>query len=494
MTTDGTNAFCLFDADGDTDMDVLIGNKFYADIQYLHNGRIPSGHPRDSMIWQDTTWQTGGKKLYMPDYPMGHWVDIDLDGDRDMIISPLQSGENYKSVAYYKNTGTTSAPVYTYQSDTFLVDQMIDLGSNSSPLFYDYNKDGKKDLFIGAKGRYSNGLYKPTIFYLENTSTGSAISFNLVSRNFLNLNASPYQGVALAIGDLDMDGKDELLVGHEDGTISYYTNSAASGSVQPVWAPAPSKLKDNAGNVIAIGSDAVPCFYDMDKDGKKDLIIGNATGYLTFYKNTASTSVISLQFVTNKLGNVKVDPNSIAVYTNSAPYIGRIDDSGKDYLMVGCKRGVIYRFDGFQSGNLSSPFTLVDSQYADIRIAGSLSAPAFVDLNNDNMYEVFIGNDKGGVLVYKQIFPVGIDEEIITKELTVFPNPADNKLFVDLGATTAKQGGICIYNSIGQQIFHQVLAPNASVATIDIAAYSPGVYLCTVTVDGQTRSAMFVKK
>lgn len=492
--TDGTNSFCLFDADGDTDMDVLVGNKFYADIQYLHNGRIPSGHPRDTMVWQDTTWQSGGKKLFMPDYPMGHWVDIDQDGDRDMLISPLQSGENYKSVAYYKNTGTTGAPVYTYQSDTFLVDQMIDLGSNSFPLFYDYNKDGKKDLFIGAKGLYSGGLYKPTIFYLENTSTASAISFNLVTRNFLNLNASPYQGASLAIGDLDKDGKDEFLVGHLDGTISYYTNNAASGIVQPVWVPASSKLKDNAGNVIAISGNVAPCFYDMDKDGKKDLIIGNATGYLSFYKNTSSGSGISLQFVTNKLGDIRVDPNSSAVYVNSTPYIGPIDNSGKDYLIAGCERGVLYRYDGFQNGNLSTPFTLVDSQYSDIRIAGSVSAPAFADLDNDNMYELFIGNDKGGLLMYDQIFPVGVDDVEPRQKLTVFPNPADNVLYINLGAMTAKQGYVSVYNNLGQLMSRLPVAPNASVVTVDISGFPSGVYLCSASIDGKAGTAVFTKK
>jgi hypothetical protein len=492
-TTDGTNSFCLFDADGDTDMDVLVGNKFYADIQYLHNGRIPSGHPRDTMLWQDTTWQSGGKKLYMPDYPMGHWVDIDLDGDRDMIISPLQSGENYKVVAYYKNTGTTSAPVYTYQSDTFLVDQMIDLGSNSFPLFYDYNKDGKKDLFIGAKGFYNNGLYKPTVFYLENTSVGNAVSFNLVNRNFLNVNASPYQGASLAIGDLDNDGKDEFLIGHLDGTISYYTNSAASGSVQPVWVPASSKLKDNAGNVIAISGNVAPFIYDMDKDGKKDLIIGNATGYLSFYKNASSGSGIFLQFVTNKLGDVKIDPNTTAAYVNSVPYIGPVDNTEKDYLVIGSERGFLYRYDGFQNGNLSSPFTLVDSQYSDIRIAGSCSAPAFADLDNDKMYELFIGNDRGGLFVYKQIFPASVDYAPLVDRLSIFPNPADRELHIKLDRAAADQGYISIYNSMGRLMTRRPVPSNSSVVTVDISGFAPGMYLCSASFD-QVHSAIFIKK
>src|SRR5690606_8550213 len=139
-----------------------------------------------------------------------------------------------------------------------------------------------------------------------------------------------------------------------------------------------------------------------------DLVIGNETGYLTFYKNTGTVGQLSLQFQTNKLGNVKAEPDH--TYGYSAPFIGKMDNINKEYLVVGTGYGRLFRYDGFQNGNVTTPYSVADTQYSDIRLPGKFIAPAIADLDGDGKYEMFIGNDKGGLFAYRQVWNVKVDE------------------------------------------------------------------------------------
>lgn len=495
--TDGSNNLCLFDADGDGDYDILDGNSQYSDLQFLSNNRIQSPNNKlDSMTWQDTLWQSNGQQAYMPRFPLATWIDIDQDGDKDILVSPIADlAENYKSIAFYKNIGSDANPVFAYINDTFLVDRMIDLGANSYPIFYDYNRDGKKDLFIGSKGFLQpNGTFKPTIYYYQNTSSGSSISFDLVTRNFLSIDTvSDAQGASLAIGDIDNDGLDDLLVGRLDGTITYYKNTAGTASGQPNWQFWQRQLRDLSATEIDAGNYAAPLIYDINKDGKKDLIIGNQSGYLSYYENTGSIG-LKLEYRTNKLGDVRTIPDpSTMTYGFSAPFIGKMDNTNKEYLVVGSQYGTIFRYDGFQNGNVTTPYTMIDSQYSYITIPGGNIAPTIVDLDEDGKYEMFIGNDKGGVFAYRQFWNVDvkdIPQQINTLE--VYPNPAKNILMAKADHEIPRGVEVKIYNTFGQ-VVRTGTTIDGNIITADISALEPGIYLLGVYYNGEIKTARFTK-
>jgi hypothetical protein len=485
------NTLCIFDHDGDGDMDVLNGGVSYNNIQFLKNGKVEFAHPRDSMIAQDTAWQTTGHSYYTMQFPAAFHIDIDQDGKKDILISPSAelASENYRNIAFYKNTGTPSVPAFTYQHDTLLVEETIDMGSGSYPILYDYDKDGKHDILVGGDGYLqSDGSFRGRIAYLRNTSAGSNGSFTLQDNNFLNLDALSKKGAYPAVGDLDNDGFDDLVVGHADGTISFYKNTAASAGVQPQWVLTTSVIKDVTNKNIDSNQYAAPLIYDIDKDGKKDLLIGGQSGWIFFYKGTGSAGQVALQYQTGKLGGIRADSwNFLSGY--SAPFIGKTDSTGTEYFVVGSNSGRIARYTGFQTGNVTTPYQVVDTAYHDINLvlsgySGFRSVPAFGDIDGDGKYEMVLGNVLGGLYIFEQQDVTGVPEIPQTDyAVEIYPNPARNTVSLkwDSGFSGDERVNLCIRSVTGQLLVQAVFESNEANPAVNISHLPAGIYLCELS-------------
>ncbi len=367
-TTHSGNTPCLFDWDMDGDYDYLDGSVSFNQMTFLQNGRIPDNPSgADTMVYQDTTWQSSGMPINIPIWPAAFNIDIDQDGKKDLLISPNggTGAMNYNNIWFYKNYTTPGVPDWRFQSDSFLADKSIDLGTAAYPVLFDYNKDGKPDMFIGSDGyRQTGGLLRSRVSYYLNTSTPGNPSFTLQTNDFLGINSYNFEGATPAMGDIDNDGISDMILGHTDGSLSYFKNIAASETVAPVWQLAQLQLTDMNGDTINVGDHAAPFIYDIDKDGKKDLVIGGGNGYLQYYRNISTVpGTIILQLVNTRLGGVRADPVRNAG-NYSVPFIGPIDSTGVDYLLLGSNSGNIYKYTGFQTGDTTATYTMVDSQYA----------------------------------------------------------------------------------------------------------------------------------
>lgn len=499
-TTHTGNSLCLIDMDGDGDKDYLGGNVSYSQVVYCQNGRIPY-HPSgpDSCISQDTTWQTTGHSIDVPTWPNIFNIDIDNDGKADLLIAPNNSlSENYKCINFFKNTGTSTTPVFTYQNDSFLVDRTIDVGTAAYPVFFDYNKDGKPDLFIGSDGYYqSNGTLKARVAYYLNTSTAGNPSFTLQTNNFLNLDSFNFQGTSLSMGDLNNDGKQDLIIGHYNGTFTLFTNTAATDLVQPVWQLSQTTLKDATNSTISVGGNAAPFIYDLDKDGKPDLLSGQYGGFLQYYQNSSSSpGTVSLQRINLKLGGVNVDGLG---GKNSVPFIGKMDTTGKDYLLMGSNSGLLYRYDGFQSGDTTLVYTLKDSAYSYIDTTyltihnngiyqlgvynGLRSAPAIADIDGDGLYEMAVGDVFGGMKMYKQDTSSHLNVPIDLNEinLIVYPNPASKYVTLSWGKPLGTASTLDVINITGQRCLSFNIDNSLLDKTISTEALTPGIYILVLS-------------
>lgn len=491
-TTDGSNTLQLIDIDSDGDFDYFNGHTGFPDIQLLYNGKSQFGV--DSVLAQDTAWSSNGVTMHMAILPAAFLLNPDHDNDDDLLFTPMsEKTENYNSISLYENVGNNSNKNFVHKKNNYLVDEMIDMGRNSYPVFYDYDKDGKKDLFIGSEGyyQYPSGYNRSKIAYYRNTSAATGdFSFELVSDDFMGLWSKDYRGAALAIGDLDNDSLDDLVIGHTDGTFSFYKNTALSDTVQPNWIWSTDALQDNTGSTIDVGDYAAPAIYDIDADGKTDLVSGSQYGALYFFRNNSSVAgTNNLVMITNKLGNITLNsPLEPTPFTT--PYFGPTDNTGKDYLVLGTKGGRLYRYDGFQNGAMPANYTMIDSVYSYIS-GHKYIAPAFANIDNDqdNLHELVLGNLLGGVVFYKQDFKVGIPDKVTgKKDVLVYPNPADKVLNITWGKDFNESDvQVQLISVTGQLMMRNSYGADKLSCSLDISGLSAGVYYCIVQ-SGPNRS------
>ncbi len=487
-TTHSGNALTILDFDGDKDYDIFVGNVSFPEIQYARNGRTELGLTQDSLVWQDTLWgSANGKVLSMQLMPMCAWIDIDNDKDKDLVFSPrIENTENYRCIVYYKNEGDDSKPKFRYVTDTFLISEMIDVGIAAMPVFYDYNRDGKPDLFIGGEGYYQpDGSIRAGISYFENESSSSGLKFDLKTNDFLNKFGDRTRGLALSMGDLDGDFNDDLVIGKADGTIEYYRNYAANSSIPPNWRY--NIILNDQFGTLDVGDFAAPFIYDINKDGKKDIICGNQAGRLYYYKNLGlgSGGNPTFKLMTDTLGGVKV-ADAGAVYSYATPFIGKVDNTNKDYLIIGSKNGTIYRYDSITNIN---KFVRIDSNFSYIH-ALDRSAPAVADLDNDGKCEMVVGTGTGGVYFYKQYFNSGVESSVLNRsDINVYPNPAKDVINITWEPGFASGDVVLSLVSVtGIKVYSTTLPASNGTAVINTSSYAQGMYYCILS-SGDNKAA-----
>jgi hypothetical protein len=165
-------------------MELVLGDIAYSSMTLLTNGGT-APNTNSSMVAQDNAFPSNTTSVDLSIHPGGFHVDVDSDGNRDLIVAPSSKvgSENREGVWYYNNSAADLAPVFNHISNTFLQGDMIDAGSSALPVFFDHNGDGLKDLLVSSHGQFdpftSNQISK--IYYYENTGTQATPEFTYVT-------------------------------------------------------------------------------------------------------------------------------------------------------------------------------------------------------------------------------------------------------------------------------------------------------------------------
>lgn len=477
----GSCQLCI-DLDNDGDKEFIVGDVSFANLTMLTNG----GTPRDAYMTavdMDFPQNNGGSApLNLTLFPCAYYEDVNNDNVKDLIVSPnsTNNSENFNSEVYYKNTGTNTAPVFEYQQGNLLQDNMIEVGEGAYPVFFDYDNDGLKDLFIGNYGYYSPGGQQSRIALFKNTGTFSNPRYDLVTRDFdsLSLLTPPIFNIIPTFGDMDGDGDADMFIGANDGKIHYFQNIAPLGSPAHFVLSA-ANFRNSNGRVIDVGDVAAPQIVDVDNDGMNDLVIGGANGKLSYYHHTGSSTSVtpSLDSVSNFFGNVKVNQPGY-FYGYSYPFLFR--DAGVTKLLCGTQLGYLRMYDHID-GNLGGSFSLVDSTYMGVR-EGERSAPFGADVTGDGLMDLVIGNYQGGLDFYKgsTSFTGITDIAQVSGTLDVYPNPANRTVTLHVMSDAAGMYRVQLYNTLGQLVLSEKMDGNT--LSLGTESLQPGIYICKVTM------------
>ncbi len=201
----GLNAApALVDWDADGDLDLLIGTSA-GRIQYWRNdGSATEFLP----VLQET--QLGGIKV--DQYAVPRPGDLNGDGLTDLLVGEWDFN-GLANVRLYANTGSAGAPALTLVTESLLKRQARDY---TVPEPVDWNGDGILDIILG--GRVS-GL---TVFAGSNAPGAFPDSITLTPLPDTVASADAGTFLAIQLVDLDGDGDRDILVGEENGGLSYW--------------------------------------------------------------------------------------------------------------------------------------------------------------------------------------------------------------------------------------------------------------------------------
>lgn len=467
-------------------MDLLIGDVTFNFLNLLRNSGT---REYASFLSQDTSFPAYDVPIYLASFPKSVFIDIDHDGKKDLIVTPFEGlgVDNYENVWWYKNIGKDSVQL-SLQTKSFIVGDMIDVGENAVPTLIDINGNGLKDLLIS--GTYSKlGKEEHRIHYYKNIGTASYPVYKLESKDFLNYKdlviKDAYQNTIdtgepyVHAGDIDGDGKLDLLIGLRAGVILFFRNiSQGQGFV----AASPQVLKSK--NVdIDVGLNAAPFVIDLDRDGQPELLVGSFNGNVRLYKNTASKGNVLLELMTDSIGEVSSIAGFIP-FGYSAVAIADIDGDGKYDMVLG----------GFNNylkyvSNIEDSIFLKTTPQSFQSLPGNIGrriVPYYGHVTDENDGTLLLGLLAGGVRWYSQNPPeeqaVGISNSKVSPlNFSLYPNPSSGYVevyvrnnqkrlqwkVVDMHGKTWQSGNI-------ESERHQ----------LDISSISSGIYIFYIIDNG----------
>lgn len=477
------------DMDNDGDKEIILGDLSFPDLTLLING----GNQDTSWITsQDLNFPSNSVHASILDFPAAFLYDVDRDGDRDMIAARNEdsdASENYFVSWYYRNIGTEALPVFDFVQNDFMVKDMVDHGSYSIPRFFDYNADGLTDIVIGNLGMFQpGGITHGTLTLYENIGTLDTPSFKLITTDYLTTSNLGLRRLAPTFGDVDNDGDADLLLGEEFGGLYFFENTAGAGNV-PVFAAA----VPNFQNIDVIQA-SIPQIIDVDRDGRNDLVIGQNQGFINYYRDTSTTMTTGFKLqaaqnnTINAWGDVDARPQGVS-QGYAAPRL--VDRNGTYEMYVGNAGGVIQRYTDIENnGNGTGTFTQLDPHVSGIDL-GENSTIDVMDINNDGLLEFMMGNARGGITIFSEgTVNITINTKAVETRAnlaTIFPNPASREINIRV-QDDLKNYDVIIYNSIGQKVYEANNISN-TLHLVDVAKWTNGVYFTQI----RTENAIDVK-
>lgn len=464
-------------------LSLLLADIFCNTLKFLEN----RGDTTSAVItYADSIFPVYDRSVNLPLFPAPFGLDADNDGFEDLFISPFASNayqpgqsEDVKVVQYYHNIADDSLEKYHYMGDTTFTREIVDVGTESHPVFFDYDGDGLMDIVMGNYGRFqTSGASKSSLALYHNIGTDTMPVFDEVSTDWYGLSAYNVTGLFPAFGDMNGDGKTDMVIGDYTGRIHFFKNTSNSDTAR-----FPSLTQQNWFN-INVNQNAAPFIYDVNGDSLPDLVIGSRSNNIQYYWNfgTRTNPLFSRDSVNNFFGGVRVYDYHIGLLPGfAAPALRQ--EGGQLMLYSGSQLGRTFKFLINQDSLRRGTFRLLDSDVVGVN-AGLRSTISIADINHDGYRDYLTGNIRGGMMLFSDGYwgngaTASIAELPVqtTATLQVYPNPARDRVICRLADGDARLEYVQLYDVLGHRINADIAAGADQEATISVAALPAGAYV-----------------
>ncbi len=376
---------------------------------------------------------------------------------------------------------------------------------------------------------------KISLIFLFYFSVSLSQSFSSPTLNPYNLDNSGGFNSPVFV-DINNDGDQDCFSGLGVGFTAYYENTGTQ--TFPAFA---SWYYSNAFGIFDVGNNAKPVFADIDSDGDFDLYMGEVGFRILFFRNTSST-VPNFNYITDNPAGIS------GLGSNVAPALVDIDDDGDFDLFTGQLDGnILYfknlgsRFNPSFANSIFNPFGISD--------AGSRSIPAFCDIDKDDDYDLFIGNENGDIIFFintgtktdpsfglpvtnpfglsnvgnnaapsfadinndekedlfvgsgigttyffRNTTVVSVEEEQNSSfvEVKAYPNPVSSLLNISGSYIDLDDAELSVYSILGEKLDLRITR-NGSFASINFAELTPGIYILIIKNDVVSYTTKIIK-
>jgi uncharacterized repeat protein (TIGR01451 family) len=292
--------------------------------------------------------------------------------------------------------------------------------------------------------------------------TPTSVSGNTLTWDFSGLNntSAPYISVTL-------DPVGTLTLG--DTVMNTVSITPTAGDI-------------NTGNNTFVMIDSIRSSWDPNNkqvNPEGDIHPGTMLTYTVDFENSGNDTAFNIH-VMDTLSQY-LDASTFHVISSSHPVI---------YQVFQTANGPVVKFD-FKNIDLPDPSNAPDNKgFVTYQISAKTGlTPGTVINTNASIYFDINPPVVTNTTWNKIPIPEGIDENVVKNSLKVYPNPSQDKLFIE---NLSQFNKVEITNTLGRVILHQEV--KAGTAYLSIKALPAGVYFLNATNDKGTYSQKFIKQ
>jgi hypothetical protein len=400
---------------------------------------------------------------------------------------------------YYENTTTGQSMKFDYRDNRFIERTMLDQGRKSAPCFFDYEGDGKLDMLLGAGGDEVGDDVEQVYYYNNIGTASVPVYklvdpdfMGLKSQGFIFM--APAVGDVTNDGKPDLligsaTGKVFCYPGQSPkgfSTSGFFLNEEINGKGEPL----------DAGPTDTGGDNSIPALGDLDGDGKLDMLVGTRIGDLVYYKNIGSAGVPLFKRVTldfagiGRLGNCAPALGMIDGDDSLDLVLGSFNEPLRFYRNVSASA---------KNGIPGTKLFYNYSKTALNTVSAQSCVPALGDLDGDGKLDIAVGNSRGGIMLYTskehpyKLPAAGLvnSKPVEGLSIRIYPNPAKDNITLRVDdITRPQQATVTLMDMLGRVVSEETFTVGVGETgkALNLSTIANGVYTIRISLTAEGRS------